>query len=415
MGLAVNDYKPIANNLLKHAGYFLILTLVIIFMTTGWAEESDDGHQNEYQARFEQGAKSFLSGKYFIAAGIFEQLYVETHSLRVKLEWARSLYFMGEKDKAKKLFEEVLATNPPLSVREKIIAFLDDIAISNGKFNYDFGIVRDTNPRLVPNNTTFYIFGAPLTYKPQFDTGPKYGMSYSLSASRSLDSLDKLVGTISTYGIKFDSAIFDQNTVQAALTYRLNDTPRVQARLSFETMSYGGEHLYDYPSASISYATENVIGDYWTNEIKGGRLAYPVYSYLNGPLFSYTTSVSKYVSPQIIMGVELYVDQMNALENPYAYATHSVSLFSNFYQEYFRIKSQLKFSYSSRKYDATDPFFGQKRSDKTNSVMLTLLASEIKIFGGNPTLEIGYQQNNSNIGFYSYGKMTINIYFKKAY
>lgn len=373
------------------------------------------GQEADYQARFEEGAGFFLSGNYLSAAHVFEQLYADSQSQRVKLEWARTLFFLGRKEQAETLFREVLATSPPLPVREKINAFLEDIAISKGRLDYMFGVVRDTNPRAIPTNRTFNIFGVPLTYTPQFDTSPQYGLSYRLMASKSLDNRNKMVGSVGMHGIKFGSTSFDRNSIEAALAYRLNETPRVQARLGVERMHYAGDHLYDYPSVSISNSLENASGDYWANEIKAGRLTYPVYSYLDGTLSSYTTSVAKSLSPQANAGVEFYFDRSNAAESAYAYKTSLISLFSNLYQATSGLKAQVRVSSSSKKYDSADPFFGKVRSDKRNMIMLTLSKSDFNIFGLTPIAELGYEKTNSTLSFYSFNKMTANISFKKAY
>jgi len=113
---------------------------------------SDD---TDYQIRFEQGVGYMMAGNYMSAAYVFEALYTDSPTERIKLELARCLYYLGSKDRAKHLFEEVLDTNPPLPVREKIGEFLDDIAVSNGRFDYYFGLIRDTNPKAVPSNKTF--------------------------------------------------------------------------------------------------------------------------------------------------------------------------------------------------------------------------------------------------------------------
>lgn len=400
----------------KWAGFFLgALFLFPLLITNGFAADLDAGRESDYQARFEEGAGYFLSGNYLSAAYVFEKLYADTQSQRVKLEWARTLFYLGQSEQAEALFKEVLATNPPLPVREKINTFLEDIAISKGKFDYVFGMVRDTNPRAIPTNRTINIFGMSLNYTPQFDTSPQYGMSYRFMASKSLDNQNRMVGSVSMYGIKFGTTYFDRNSIEAKLAYRLNETPRIQTQLGIERMYYAGDHLYDYPWVSISHSLENASGAYWTNEIKAGRLTYPVYSYLNGTLSSYTTSVAKSVSPQANVGVELYVDRSNAVESAYAYGTNMISLFSNVYQANGGIKAQIRVSSSSKKYDSADPFFGEVRSDNRNMVMLTLSKNDLNILGLTPIVDLGYEKTNSNISFYSFSKMTTNISFKKAY
>lgn len=390
------------------------LFLSHLTITNGLAAEPDAGRETDFQARFEEGAGYLMSGNYLSAAYVFEKLYADTQSQRVKLEWARTLFYLGQKEQAEVLFKEVLVTNPPLPVREKINTFLEDIAISRGKFDYVFGIVRDTNPRAIPIDKTVNILGVPLIYTPQFDTSPQYGLSYRLMVSKSLDNQNKMVGSVSMYGIRFGSTSFDRNSVEAKLAYRLNEFPRIQTQLGIERMYFAGERLYDYPWVSISLSLENAIGNYWTNEIKAGRLSYPIYSYLNGTLSSYTTSVVKSVSPQANAGVEFYIDRSSTVESAYAYRTGMVSLFSDF-QPNEKLKAQVRVLSSSKKYDGTDPFFGKVRSDNRNMVILSLSKNDFNMLGLTPVVDLSYEKTNSNISFYSFNKMTTNISFKKAY
>lgn len=371
--------------------------------------------ESDYPARFQQGMHYLTSGNYMSAAFIFEALYADAPTERIKLELARCLYFLGNKDRAKQLFEEVLETNPPLPVREKIGEFLDDIATSQGRFDYYFGIIRDTNPKAVPSNKTFYLFGIPLTYTPQFDTSPQYGLSYRLIGQKALDDHNTLIASLSTYGVKFDKSTFDRNAIEAALAYRLNDNPRIQTRFAFEQMTLANERLYDYPSISVSYATDTESRLVWSNEIKSGRLTYPQYAYMNGVLASYTTSVMKNILPQLNLGMEFYIDRDSAAESPYAYRTQQLALLGNYYLTWLQTKAQFRLSASKKQFDAADPFFGEIRADQRNLVSLNLSRDDINVVGLVPVLELSYEQTNSNISFYSYKKMNLNVSFKRSY
>jgi tetratricopeptide (TPR) repeat protein len=397
------------------AGFFLLALLAGLPGSQAQADTYVLPDETDYQTRFEQGVSYMISGNYMSAAFIFEALYADAPTERIKLELARCLYFLGKKARAKQLFEEALETNPPLPVREKIGEFLDDIAISNGKFDYYFGIIRDTNPKAVPSNKTFYLFGIPLTYKPQFDTSPQYGLSYRLIGQKGLDDHNTLIASLSTYGVKFDKSTFDRNAIEAALAYRLNDSPRIQTRFAVEEMTLANERLYDYPSASVSYATDTESRLVWSNEIKSGRLTYPQYAYMNGVLASYTTSVMKNVLPQLNLGVELYIDRDSAAESPYAYRTQQLALLGNYYLTWLQAKAQFRISASKKQFDAADPFFGEIRADQRNMVSLNLSRNDINVVGLVPVLELSYEQTNSNISFYSYKKINANMSFKRAY
>lgn len=397
------------------AGFFILALFAGLLGSQAQADTYVLADETDYQTRFEQGVGYMMAGNYMSAAFIFEALYADAHTERIKLELARCLYFLGKKDRAKQLFEEVLETNPPLPVREKIGEFLDDIAVSNGRFDYYFGLIRDTNPKAVPSNKTFYLFGVPLTYQPQFDTSPQYGVSYRLVGSKALDDHNALIASLSTYGVKFDSSTFDRNAIEAAVAYRFNDTPRIQTRLAVEQMTLANEHLYDYPSISLSYATDTDARFVWSNEIKGGRLTYPQYAYMNGVLASYTTSVTKNVLPQLNLGMELYFDRNSAAESPYAYKTQQLALLGNYYLTWLQTKAQFRLATSLKQFDAADPFFGEVRTDHRHIISLNLMRDDVNVMGLTPVVELSYEQTDSNISFYTYRKMNANVSFKRSY
>lgn len=384
-----------------------------VALSSSHAAGMESNTPDAYQARFEEGLQFMQQGNCLSAAQVFEQLEGETSSLRVKLEWARSLYCLGNYEQSETLFKEVLAANPPFPVRVRVGNYLNEMEVATGKLDYAFGLVRDTNPRAIPTNATINIFGTPLTYTPQFDSSPQYGLSYKLAAIKALDNRNETIASISTYGIKFGSHDFDINNYEVALSQRLLDAPRIQGRLSIERRYFAGEHLYDFPSLSFSHVLENQEGRYWKNELKVGTLNYPVYTYLNGLLSGFTTAAGMNMSGALGVGFELYVDRFNALETPYSYKTSMFALIGN-YQFANGVTTQIRISSSWVKYDCADPFFGEVRADNKNSVQLSVAKPDFSTFGFTPALELGYEETHSNISFYTFNKTTMNLALRKA-
>lgn len=386
---------------------------ILLAACNSQATELDANTPEVYQARFEEGLRFLDAGNCLGAATAFERLYADTQSQRIKLEWARALHCLGDYEQSEVLFNEVLATNPPFPVRVRVGRYLEEMEAATGKLDYQFGVVRDTNPRAIPTNATINIFGTPLTYTPQFDTSPQYGLSYKLAAIKALDNQNATIASISAYGIDFRSRDFDINNYELALSHRLLDAPRIQGRLSIERRYYAGEHLYDFPSLLFFHVLQNQEGGYWKNELKMGTLNYPVYTYLNGFLSGFTTGAGKSVTASVVVGCELYADRFNALETPYSYKTSMFALVGS-YQFANGANTQIRISSSSVQYDSADPFFGEVRADNKNSVLLSVAKPDFSTFGFSPMIELGYEETHSNISFYSFNKTTMNLAFKKA-
>ena len=93
----------------------------------------------------------FLFGMAAIESGYPQQalfafervLAVEPQNQRARLELARANFMVGNVDEAKRLFDAVLATNPPQHVRENIQRFLDQINVRGQQRDHQFNASVD--------------------------------------------------------------------------------------------------------------------------------------------------------------------------------------------------------------------------------------------------------------------------------
>ena len=370
---------------------------------------------SNYQVRFEEGLKSINEGRYLAASEIFSTLYIQTNSPRVKLEWARSLYLAGQKNQSEKLFKEVLDSDPPFMVKERIGGYLDDIALTKGKFDYSFGLMVDSNPRTITNSQILNIFGQSFKYDPGFNRGNQLGLNYLFDGSKSLDGSEKLIGHFSVGGTKFEASLFDKTSVQGDVTYRFSDEPRLQAKIGLERYYFGGKTLYDSPSLGLRHSLGDEAGGYWFTDIKTGQMFYPEYSYMNGNLSSLTTSFGKPFFPGITLGLEIGVDRATANQNSYAFYTETVSGVINLISLEYSLKSQIKFTAAYRKYGDADPIFGDTRTDRRNGIYISFIKPNIKFFDLAPSLDLGWEKSSSNIEIYSYRRLTTVFSLKKVY
>lgn len=378
-----------------------------------WDERDYSNQLNQVQ--FDAAMELAAAGKLREANDLLLNLYGRTKSPRVLLEGARVLYLAEELDESEKLFRQVLELNPPMMVRERIVGYLDDIENSRGRLKVSFGIVRDTNPKAVTNSRTLTIFGQNFDYRPQVDTSSQWGTSYLLTGYKNYGAQKEWGAGFSVNGAKFATKDFDRTGLEEFLTYRMSDFPKVVAKTSVEQYFIADKILYAMPAVSIKHTSDMASGRYWTNEIKNGWIDYSDYTYLNGVARGYTTSFGMPVADNLILGLEAGVDRTTAVENAYAFKSATGALVANVYIPSEYVKAQIKYSHTNRKYEGIDPFFGEIRNDKKNGVYLNLVKTDWVFWGLMPSIDLGYENSESNIELYSYRRVISTLSFKKAY
>ncbi len=126
------------------------------------AEASEAANQNE----FRKGLSFLFNSNYSDAEDVFEGLFARTKAPRVKLEWARAAYLNKNYELSKKLFEEVMESEIPESVRFNIMIYLNQLADLTDQIDYKINFVRDTNPQGSSKPQTIIIYGIPFEYIP---------------------------------------------------------------------------------------------------------------------------------------------------------------------------------------------------------------------------------------------------------
>lgn len=366
-----------------------------------------------FQQEFELGLSLLAQGNYAEAATLFQQLYSRTHSERVRLEWARTAYLMQDFDQAKALFKAVLDSAPPPSVQEKILFFLDDIALAQGRVDYSTSIVRDSNPRAVPSVRSFNIFGLPFQYEPEGDTRPKWGLNYRLSYSQGLDSGRRWIASAGLLGTHFGDPAINKAGWDAHLTYRIAFAPRLEFKLSHESMDAGGSPQYRYDWLTLAYGHEPWPRWRLTHDLRYGKIDYPLYSYQNSTLSSYRVSAERMLAARASAGIELGYDQGRAGEQPYSHDGHSYGMLGAYFIDAWSTRVIVRWTQAHRAHLAVDPIFGVVRKDQRQSLNLAIDSPSFKLAGLSPVLECGYERNDSTMPLANYDRTLFSLSLRK--
>ena len=302
-----------------------------------------------------------------------------------------------------------------MMVEERVFRYLDDITAANGRFDFSFGLVSDTNPRAATSSKTIQLLGQTYSYNPGFDISKKTGISYSFIGEKSLGEGKRYALGFVINGAKFQDVAFDRTSVEESVSYRLRDFPRLLIRGASEQYFLAGKYLYNLPSISLKHARELPGEAYWNNEVKVGQITYKDYDYLDGRVYAFSTGFGRPIAENFIMGAELGIDKMSAKEAPYSYSTKTISLFVNAYVPDLFLKYQVRASLSRRDFESEDPFFFAVRSDQKNGIYLNVVKADWKCYGMAPVLDIGYEKNSSSIELYSFKRVISTLSFKKTY
>jgi len=121
----------------------------------------------------------------------------------------------------------------------------------------------------------------------------------------------------------------------------------------------------------------------------------------------------------IIRNLTLYIEaggfETCASQSAYASNGFYGTLGSEVDSDSTNIQANLKASLLQRNYSDSDPLWGEVRRDSGQLYWLSITKRDLYILGLRLSIDITYQNNNSNILFFSYNKLFGGIFFKNVY
>ena len=400
----------------SRARSFLAALLLLLACSGSVLAQPPGAAEAEYQRRFEAAMALVFAGQLGPAASALEALYRDTHSLRVKLEWARVYYLAGDYDTAARLFREVLAENPPLAVQDRINGFLNDIALRGMKLDYSFGLATDTNPRAVTSARAFDLFGNEFVYTPGVDTSPQYGVSYRLSAIKAFGAQQRWIGAAMISGSEFVESQLSNTTVALSLQYVLDLQPRLYVRPALELAALDRLPVYYAPFLAFGTNLGPVLGNAFVSaEVKFGRIAYPDFPYASSWYYGVTAAYNRYLGENVSLTLQLGLAKTDAEEAAYAFDTYSAGLSGIAEIPSLAAQLQLGIGYSYRPFDGPDVFFRIHRADHRTNGYATLVVKRLRALGFSPALEFSWERNASNIPLHEFERTQFGISLRKLY
>lgn len=363
------------------------------------------------QILFDVGLNEVVEGNYSVAIAVFESLADKTQSPRVQLELARALFLDRRYRAAKKVFQSILQRpDIPWAVKENIRSYLDEINSALGFVKFGFSLVSDSNPRNFTDSRQVLIAGQPLKIIPPEDNKEIIGVRYSVSAAMAFTEVGSLMGYLNASYSDFEGAIFDRWSADIGLIMSVRSLPRLGLRIGIEESFYAEDHLYEFPYIGFIFTPQPAYQFRFNSELKIGQLRVPNASHYEATNISLTTKATKKATTNIYTSGDIYLEKFIADEDAYSYYGGSLGVSLNFVLlQGWGLKP---FSSLGRRiYESDDPFFGETRHDTRKMLGITIKKSDWVFFGYTPEVGISYEENTSNLDYYSYDKLNITLKF----
>lgn len=365
---------------------------------------------SEHQAHFIQGLEALRAGNPMRAATIFEQLLAETGSPRVKLELARALFLMGQYERSEQLFREVLALpDLPWRVGENIRVYLDEIDMATGYVRFSLGLVSDSNPRNFTNSREVMIGGQTLTVVPPEDNREVWGVKLSVRGYRPLDEKRRTTAFFTASYSDFPNSTFDRLTGDVGLAQAVPGLPWLKAKAGYEGARLGGDTLYRFPYVGALAAMAPSDGYRLLGEFKFGRLQVPQMPHLDAHNLFLIGKLTYPPALGLAFGNEITAERSDTAEAPWSYRGGSVGGTLVWPSATLDTRFTLYGSIGLRRYEATDPIFGDRRSDTRYVASLDLMRPSLRIGGYRPQIGVVYEKTESTLDFYSFSKLGLRF------
>lgn len=369
--------------------------------------------QQEFQNKFDLGI-SLIEVDPNKSVEIFSNLYAETKSTRVKLEWARSLYAAKRFDESKVIFSEILSEELPLPVRDRVELFLTDINVSIQPFSISFGIVRDSNPKASPKEQQISLFGQIFDYVPEVRPKTESGLLTTL-AYTSPQSVNGVIGfSAQLDNYDYPNDLNDRQIAKLILLRRLDNHKNLGVGVSYEQNYLGSKKLYDSPSLLIDYYFELNSSSVLGLGYKKSKLNYSTYDFLNANLDSFSLVYTLDLTPYLKTFIESTYDKSKSESDIYSFNGRMYSLGFKWGTNRGGLQVTGKVSSGVRTF-GIDPFFGEVREDRRFVKTISLTKRDLYLFGFRPSLEFLMDKNKSSIPINAYDKKLASLIFTKVF
>tara|TARA_B100000287_G_scaffold16706_1_gene16782 strand:- start:323 stop:1486 length:1164 start_codon:yes stop_codon:yes gene_type:complete len=361
---------------------------------------------NDKNSTFNEAVFLIENNRFQEAVTLLEILYLTEKKPRIELELARAYYGKEEYKLSKKLFLKV-KNNPetPPEVISKIDNFLQLIDNADPKkISFNFEFISERNPKKLPDNGIYNIFGFPIEYN-EVKEKNVYGVK--------LDTfITKKINKENIIDIFIEIKDFESN---------LNDSEKIVLSHSYQYAkkndfftSFVGIDNSQVKNSFYGFRLDkelNIQGLKTIFTINTAKYDYKNYPFANGyDITGAITQVFDFFDYQNFRITSLFGSYL-AKEDPYS--NNHMGLFLEGINQFRTNRINLNYGMGiyGFKNKSNDPFWQMRRKGSIFEIF-TSLCIDKKIFKSiDPCINFKYEKSNDKIKFYSYSNFLISLNF----
>lgn len=382
----------------------LALALAGAFIGAACAQANDE---ETLQRLFVKAMQKAQAGNLAQAESLLREILESTDSPRVKLELARTLYLQGKHTEAKMLFQQVsMRADTPWRVVDNIAHFVRDIEERTGYLKFGVTIVSDSNPRNLAAQKEFSIGGLRVT--PTEAPKKLTGLRYSARGWKPLGG-NGTAGYATASYTDFPGQEVDRLIADGGVVTNLMESGRLRGKAGVELGTLGGQSLYRYPYLGLDSVLVQSETSRLTGELKAGKVRFADFQYLDATQTSAALSVRTVLAQTATLSLGGSFEHSNANERPYSYSGWEAGPGIDTFWPKSAWMVGTRAAVGARKYAATDPIFGERRSDKKGRLEVSVGNKHWRWRSSYLSLVASLERNDSNIGFYDYRKANASV------
>lgn len=339
-------------------------------------------------------------------------------AVRVRLELARAFYLKGDHANAYRQFQFARAGNPPPGVVATIDGFLGQIRQQkHWSYSFSLAIAPDSN---INNGTTardVELFGLPfeLSDDTRSQSGVGVAIQGALEFAPRISERIRMRAGAAVQRRDYAGGDFDDMTIAGHAGPRLTlGKWDVSALASVFQRRFGGRRLAEGAGAKVEATHYFGARTAMSLGFTAYKVRYPHYPLQDGRSLSASAGMLRALTPESSLMVRIGAGRKTA-RTP-ELANWSGSLAVGYYRDLpggFSIYAEP--SIAEARYDAIDPFFGKRRTDRLVELQFSLLNRRIRLRGFTPMVGFTLGRRRSSMELYDYNQRRLEFGVTSAF
>ncbi len=364
--------------------------LVICFTFGSQAIASDLDNQERFL-----GALALLEeGRADEGVDMLRTLYADAPTPRVRLEFARALMVTEKWQEARQLFLEAFKDDPPPVVRANILSFISLIDRRKGKLSLSASVARYENPLQQPGAYTLTFAGIELAYEPESIYRNLWGVNVGADFSKEFSNGWQLTSSAAYRDLQFDAA--DRFTGDVSFSRRLGLMP-LEVKFGATRLGQKGQS-FTLPYGQVAYAASVSAHSMFQPAVTVGYNIADIGKSSSGwQAEAFVPFVYSPVPTKLLAVGPTALKRMAGFSEQ-AYTSLGLRAFGKLNTA--SVNVELGAQATATKFDAVDPFWGVRRSDKGLFASAMVSSYRIRIGPFVPAVGATCNITDSNVDYY---------------